>query len=146
MRRQVFLFLLAIVIFIFGLFILGKALYRWVNEPLLTVTDSGEREEVKVGMPGYGRDQSPLSWRRNPFSLTARNERKAQPVVSNLILKGTVIGNNKIAVIAAIEDPGRSYLMKVGDRLMGEEIVSIEKGQVIVRKDGILLTLRQAEE
>lgn len=71
---------------------------------------------------------------------------ESTPVVSNLILKGTVIGSSKTAVLVTVEDPHRSYLVKVGDVLFGEEIVAIETGRVVLRKDGKLLTLRQEEE
>lgn len=150
MRQRSYLPFLAITTFVLGLFILGKALHRWVSytPPTETVlVEQGEKnnEEVK---PIPGRDQSLISWRRNPFTLTTEtlNEADSLPVISNLILKGTIIGSSKTAVLVTVEDPGQSYLVKVGDNLFGEEVVAIEKGRVVLRKDGKLLTLYQEKE
>lgn len=149
MKRRFSLAYLAIPVFLFGLLLLGQALYRWVNytPPAETVQVEGEKAGAEV-KPLPGRDRSPIVWRANPFSLAKETpeEKKAPPVTSNLRLKGTVIGGSRTAVIATAEEPGRSYLVKVGDVILGEEIVAIERGRVILRKDGQLLTLYQEEE
>lgn len=148
MKQRLYLTFFAIAIFVCGLITMGKALYRWVTytPPAVTamVVQGGRANEDK---PVLGRDQSPISWRYNPFSLTrVMPNEESSPVVSNFILKGTVIGNSKTAVLVTVEDPTRSYLVKVGNVLFGEEIVAIERGRVVLRKNGKLLTLRQEEE
>jgi type II secretory pathway component PulC len=150
MKPRIHLPLYALPFFVFGLLIMGKALHRWASytsppETVLVEQVVKANEEVE---PIPGRNQSLLSWRSNPFSLTkeTREETELPPVVSNLLLKGTVTGSSRTAVLVTVEDPSRSYLAKVGDVIFGEEIVSIETGRVILRKNGKLITLYQEEE
>ena len=141
---------LAILVFLIGCLALGRAMYRWVTyAPMLEVTAVDQRELAGEAKLLLGRDQSRIDWGHNPFSLartSGEGSGNQSPVNSNLILKGTVIGSSKTAVLSTKDELSRSYLAKEGDVILGEQIVTIEAGRVVIRKEGKLLTLAKEEE
>ena len=124
MKKGNFLFYLAVAIFLCGLIFLGKVLNQWITSSPLEETAGIEikGEKTSEEKPVLDRDQTPILWR-----------------------KGTIIGASKTAVLVVKENPSESYLVREGDTVLQEKIVTIKQGQVILLKDGRLLTLFQEE-
>jgi type II secretory pathway component PulC len=142
----------AVVIFVFAMLVLGEAIHRGLTDPPAAggswVMEEGLAKETEAEKFFLGRDQTKITWQPNPFSLNKENGAAATeqaPVVSKLTLKGTVIGSSKTAVLVLAEDPGQSFLAKEGDLIHGEQVIAIEAGRVVLRKDGQLLTLIKDE-
>ena len=148
-KKGNFLFYLAVAIFLCGLIFLGKVLNQWITSSPLEETAGIEikGEKTSEEKPVLDRDQTPILWRKNPFSLTDEglNDLPETLVASGFVLKGTIIGASKTAVLVVKENPSESYLVREGDTVLQEKIVTIKQGQVILLKDGRLLTLFQEE-
>jgi hypothetical protein len=63
-------------------------------------------------------------------------------VVSNLILLGTLSGPNPQAIVAEKASPGTTHILRQGEVLDGEMIVSIRKGSITVLKGNQRLVLQ----
>ncbi len=139
----------AVIVLVIAILVLGKAVHRGLTDPpAVGVMEEGQEKETEVEKLFLGRDQSRVTWRPNPFSLNKENaaaETDRTPAVSKLTLKGTVIGSSKTAVLVLLEDASQSFLAKEGDVILGEQVMAIEAGRVVIRKDGQLLTLAKEE-
>lgn len=142
----------AVIVLVIAILVLGKAVHRGLTDPpavgISGVMEEGQEKETEAEMLFLGRDQSRVTWRPNPFSLNKENaaaETDRTPAVSKLTLKGTVIGSSKTAVLVLLEDASQSFLAKEGDVILGEQVMAIEAGRVVIRKDGQLLTLAKEE-
>ena len=149
MKRSNLFFYFAITIFIFGLIVLGYGIIRWISySPELELAAAKEVKEVKPtpNKASLHRNQTRILCQKNPFTLSGEEIKEVSTensFDSKLVLKGTIIGSEKTAVLTVKEHPQESYLAKEGDIILQERIVTIKQGQVILSKDGKLLTLYQ---
>ena len=149
MKRSNLFFYFAITIFICGLIVLGYGIIRWISySPELELAATKEVKELKPppNKASLHRNQTRIHCQTNPFTLSGEEIKEVSTensFDSKLVLKGTIIGPEKTAVLTVKEHPQESYLAKEGDIILQERIVTIKQGQVILSKDGKLLTLYQ---
>lgn len=131
----------AILLFLAGSGFFAYTYYEWrhftpeINLP----SRATDKKPIMVPLP-HRRDSTLLY--NNPFFPS---EEEA-PRGSRLILRGTVVGPHSLAVVEARDQPGESHLVRAGEVVLGEKILSIHEGWItIANSRGETIVLKMEE-
>ena len=64
---------------------------------------------------------------------------------SGLVLRGTLLGQEPLAIVESATDPNQSWLVREGDEVLGEKILRIGGGWVEVLVNGVHTRRLEAE-
>ena len=111
------------------------------------------RQPVSLPAPSRGReaaaDQADLPVARaqggpelngiyyNPFFPGSVELERADLRRSGLVLRGTLLGREPLAIVESATDPSQSWLVREGGEVLGEKILLIGRGWVEVLVNGV---------
>ncbi|HHU82644.1 MAG TPA: hypothetical protein GXZ26_06540 [Firmicutes bacterium] len=81
----------------------------------------------------------------NPFSPGSVELERADLRHSGLVLRGTLLGQESLAIVESAVDPSQSWLVREGDEVLGEKILLIGRGWVEVLVNGAHTRRLEAE-
>ena len=73
----------------------------------------------------------------NPFSPGSVELERANLGRSGLVLRGTLVGQEPLAIVESAADPTQSRLVREGDEVLGEKILLNGRGWVDVLVNGV---------
>ena len=122
--------------------------YNQWRQPL-TLPAAG-RERITAGREGL---PSPSLLERadlagvyfNPFFPGSVELERTDLRRSGLVLRGTLLGKESLAIVESAADPNQSWLVREGDEVLGEKILRIGGGWVEVLVDGVHTRRLEAE-
>lgn len=134
----------AIILFLAGSGFFAYTYYEWRHfSPEIRVpSPAADEKPAPVPLP-HRRRSVPVY--RNPFFPSVPEEE--EPRMSRLILRGTVIGPEPLAVVESKDRPGETRIVRESESVAEEKILSIHEGWITVRISGgetIILTMDEA--
>ena len=123
--------------------------YNQWRQPVLLPAPSREKEAAagQAGLPVMGGQEKPEldSVYFNPFFPGSLELEKTDLRHSGLVLRGTLLGQEPLAIVESATDPNQSWLVREGDEVLGEKILRIGGGWVEVLVDGVHTRRLEAE-
>lgn len=134
----------AIIIFLAGSLFFAHTYSEWrhFSPAIRVLTPAADETPGAVPLP---RRRDGVRIYSNPFFPSLPEEEA--PRTSQLILRGTVIGTESLAVVELKDRPGETRIVRVNESVAGEKILSINEGWITVQLSGgetVLLTVEEA--